>query len=167
MSENIERIDDALHKLQARVRNWERWEPHTPHCEVYNNSAIVVATASYVAVTFDTEADDLDGMHSLVSNTERVTILIPGIYHVDVGVALEVSAQPVGYRQLTLCKNAGAIATHIHAPAGTANYLTTSKTVRMAVGDYFKALVYQTSGGDLNTVKGEGATWMTVTFVGG
>ena len=105
-----------LQDIRRRLKNWEMYEPHTPHCECYNGSVIALASGSSTLITFDSEADDLDGMHSLTVNPGRVNILMPGIYHMDAGLAIDKAAG--GYRRISLRKNATVIARHAHYPSG-------------------------------------------------
>lgn len=64
-----------------------------PSCRVYNNAAIDPATSTWVALTFNAERWDSNGMHSVAADTSRITIPAGGggIYGIGGGAQLDTS----------------------------------------------------------------------------
>ena len=124
-----------------------------PMCRVYNNADQNVATATFTALTFNSERYDVGGMHSTTTNTSRITIPSGGggIYHV--GAAIRFASSTAGTtRLLRLYLNGTTYITGIETSyvGGTGDtQLSTSCDYKFAAGDYIEAVVFQNTGGIL------------------
>jgi hypothetical protein len=121
-------------------------------CRLWNNAAQSIPAATPTAITFNTEKWDTDGMHDLVSNTDRITCKTAGKYMV-VG-AIEFDTSGTGNRQLYIYLNGSAL--QIYAiewtpQASNSQLLTIFCAVDLAVNDYLQLKAYQNSGGPLDS----------------
>lgn len=121
-----------------------------PHCRVYNSSSISVANNTNVALTFNSERQDVGAMHSTSSNTGRITVTDAGFYRVGGGV--EFASNGTGRRSIAIRLNGATyIAAHsANADAAAAHQMTISTEYQFAATDYVELVVFQTSGGALN-----------------
>ena len=123
-----------------------------------------IADSTYVAVTWPTEDIDVNGYHSTVTNTSRITIPASyGGYYRFSWQQYVVSSAAV----LLLYKN-GARYTYESVPSGTPYCFTT--IAAGAVGDYFEVYLRQTSGssqtiGDENN-GAQGIVWFDCHYLG-
>jgi hypothetical protein len=67
-----------------------------PTCRVINESDIDPATSTWVTVDFDAERYDTDGMHSVVSNTSRLTAPSGGGGHYIIGANVKFDSSLAG-----------------------------------------------------------------------
>lgn len=66
--------------FDAGVRDPLNFLLDPPHCSVYANAAVSCASNTATLLTYDTETDDSDTMHSTSSNTGRVVYNTAGRY---------------------------------------------------------------------------------------
>lgn len=127
-----------------------------PACRLYNSVSISVANDSDVALTFNSEFYDPDGMHSTASNTSRITATIAGKYDLKACVAFDPDAD--GYRQAHFRIN-GVLSigldsrTSISGSPGLLTWVSISTDYALAAGDYVELIVRHTAGAALNVVK--------------
>jgi hypothetical protein len=124
-------------------------------CRLNNSAAQSIPNTTWTNLTFDHEEYDTDGMHSLVTNTDRITCVTAGKYLVLGFVYF--AANATGNRQLLLLKNGGS--TEIFSfegnPTASSGCLTNVYCIiELAVGDYLQLQAYQNSGGALNSLSG-------------
>lgn len=124
---------------------------------LYNTGTVSIPHAVVTPIPFDAERSDTDGLHSLVSNTDRITIVRTGRYFVEGHASFEDNS--VGFRALSIRWNAldpGAI---IGSPqklltiGGDIMPLQVFATWDFAAGDVIYLCAYQTSGGALNLAR--------------
>lgn len=103
----------------------------------------------------DWTVDNLDpwGMHDLLTDPNRLTILVPGTYIIGGLVAFDVSS--VGIRYLRVRLNgtttlAKSQFTAFGASGGAA--FSVSTIYSLSAGDYLEMSAYQNSGGSLNVI---------------
>lgn len=129
-----------------------------PHCNLRRTTTQSIATAGAgTAVSFDTEDVDTDmdgvGGHSTVTNPSRFTARYPGWYQVSGGAGWVNNA--TGKRAAWLSKNGTSIngSEQIGPASGTGATTVATRTieVQLATGDYIELIVFQDSGGALNT----------------
>ena len=117
---------------------------------VYNSGNISVADSSAVALTFDSERYDTDGIHSTVLNTGRLTCQTAGKYLISGNV--EFAANATGQRQLYI-RLGGATIIGFTQPsvisAVTGRYQV-STIYDLAASNYVELVVNQSSSGSLN-----------------
>lgn len=106
---------------------------------------------SFTALTFDTEQYDNNGMHSLLSNLNRITIQTAGEYLIE--GFINWTANGTGIRSLKITKNSGlTLLSEIDSSnIGSANsmYMQITAKAKLAVNDYIELYVYQNSGAAL------------------
>ena len=123
-----------------------------------------VPNNTQTAVEFDTEAFDTDGFHDNAVNNVRLTVPSgkAGKYHI--GGSSGLAANATGARQLSIRLNGTTyLAMFAMVGASGSSFRAVVDTVYdLAVGDYVELMMFQTSGGALNTVNAEGLPnfWM-------
>lgn len=85
--------DDAILVPDSGESTGLAWQIQ-PAVRVYNSGNIDPATSSWVVLTFDSERFDTDAMHSVVSNTGRLTVPANGDGLYLIGGCIEV--EPTG-----------------------------------------------------------------------
>lgn len=123
-------------------------------CGLRNSADISISSASSTVVTFDTEDFDTDTMHSLVSNTGRITFTTAGRYWVYFEALF--NAHATGIRQARLRLNGATQISDVQLPNnGSATGMTvfTGAFIDAVANDYVEALVEQNSGGALSLVQ--------------
>jgi hypothetical protein len=127
-----------------------------PFCRAYNSAAILVATATSTALTFNSERFDNAGMHSTVSNTSRITVPAGGAGQYLFGGSVAFAGNATGQRVIEIMVNGTTLITRKTALGLSADEcgMETVTMYPMAVGDYVELRVYQNSGGNLNVVVG-------------
>lgn len=150
-----------------------------PACRVTRTTQQTLANATLYALNFTASATyDTDGM---VGATKTfVTINTPGIYMVSAGVGfgaviagartlyLRVNPTLTGSGDATTATGGTAIGGVLLTGTGSTTTETTLSVTgcyNFVAGDKISALVYQASGGNLNT-DNSGGTFMSVTWVG-
>jgi hypothetical protein len=123
-----------------------------PSCRVYNDASISVNDSASTALTFNTERWDNNNIHSLSTNTDRLTCRKSGKYQICGNVAF--AANATGIRQLHIKLNGSTILALSQKDAVAGGVLGTvialSTQYVLDSGDYVQLLVYQNSGGALN-----------------
>lgn len=123
-----------------------------PYCFVYQATAQSVPNNVDTLITFDTEIDDNDTMHSTGVNTGRVVFTTAGLY--EVRASLMWASNATGVRQIMIRQGAagsavGGTALDYHF-AGAVNGLGTRNeilyTERFTAGQYVEMFGKQTSG---------------------
>jgi hypothetical protein len=121
-------------------------------CHLTHSASQSLANSTVVALTWDTESADDDGMHD-PSTPTIITAPLAGIYRIVGQVCFDANA--TGWRQLALRRN-GAYVREIVLPAvSTAGVRTTlmlATEIGAAVGDQFELIAVQASGTTLNVL---------------
>ena len=143
----------------ARIlRGYERRLSHLERLEqgglglgarVFNSAAQTIANLAFVALTFDSERFDTDGIHSAAPNPERLTAQTAGIY--DIWGGVQWVSNNVGVRDLLIHLNGATTIAYERTPASGESHGTISTIYELAQGDFVRFLVLQTSGGNLDT----------------
>jgi hypothetical protein len=139
-----------------------------PAARVYNTASQSIATATFVALTFNSERFDTDSMHSTVTNTGRLTATTAGIYLAGGNILF--AANATGVRGLGIRGNGVTLlalqATNARTD-GAGTYLSVSTLYQFSAGDYVELVAWQNSGSALNSTVESGNTpefWAT--FIG-
>lgn len=124
-----------------------------PHCSIFESTAQSVATSTETDLTSNEERSDIGGMHSSVSNTERITVPSGegGLY--TIAAVVNFAANATGFRQLLFRVNNTTNYDAFALPnngAGAATIFGTSRSLVLAAGDFVTCRVFQNSGGALN-----------------
>lgn len=132
------------------------WLTVKPACRVRQTVVQSIPNSAYTAITYDAEDYDNDGMHSTSTNTSRITCVTPGRYIIVAADSVAVSATGIRIIQVrtTLAASGTRVGASLLVPAqGTTNAdLSTAWSDYLFAGDYFEAILFQNSGGALNTV---------------
>jgi hypothetical protein len=118
---------------------------------VYNSATQSIANTTTTALTFDSERYDNGGLHSITSNTSRLTAQKAGKYYIWASVQLAGNA--TGTRNLTLRRNGTTgIANLQRQGLASPPFTETISTVaHLAAADYVEVTLYQDSGVSLST----------------
>lgn len=133
-------------------------EPFDAHlgnsaCRVYNNADQVIGTGAWTVLTLNSERYDTDGIHDTVTNNSRLTCKTVGIYAIcanGVFAANATGSRYVGIR-LNGATYIGRTGGGANATAGHGTDLMVATQYQFAVNDYVEMMVYQNSGGNLNS----------------
>lgn len=150
-------LNDALSTIVKRLRALEQWresilEPTNSCCLLAQKSAQSIPNRATTAILWKTEERDLDGLHDGV-NTDRITILVPGVYVVS-GHVYYAPAARGGQRTLLIYDGATPIAGHTHNAETAAGYISVATQYTCAAADILRLYFYQDSGGALNVQLG-------------
>lgn len=150
----------------SQVRDTGNFFLNTPHAILRETAAQSIATSTDVAVTFSIEDADTDSGHSTVSNTSRYTAVTAGTFKVDCSGA--VVANATGRVELHIRTNGTTdlCQTSQNNSAATAAHLAIGTEVFLNVGDYIEMILWQNSGGALNTSIAKGNPRMAVRWMG-
>lgn len=127
------------------------------YCNVYNSANISIPNNSWTVLTFDSEQSDVSNMHSQVSNTNRITLPVAGFYLY--GACVGFASNATGVRYSAIQVNGSTILRNYGPNLGASYnvYQTLSSGYYFAANDYLTLLVYQNSGGALNSVATAGS----------
>jgi hypothetical protein len=122
-------------------------------CSLYISAGQSIANTSIDTLTWTAEQYDPIGMHSTVTNPERVIAPMAGLYRVTVRVRYLANA--TGVRMCRVTKNGTTNViweenTNPPSDGTSPSTLNLSFTVQLAAADYLIARCYQTSGGALS-----------------
>ena len=117
---------------------------------VYNSAGETTTNESALSLTFDSERYDNGGLHSTISNTDRLTAQKAGKYLIWGNITWMANA--TGYRRVRIFLNVGTeIATDVrwgNALLSLSQQITT--VYHLAAADYVRLLADQSSGGNLD-----------------
>lgn len=134
-----------------------------PSCRVGKSVGQSVADSAETAITFDVETGstlvDNDAMHSISSNTHRITATRTGMY--VCGATITGLSNNVGKRFMRIKRNGStSLAVDVRAGAGGVDLTTISTLARMAVGDYL-SVTWEQNSGVTQTISAESNFWAT------
>jgi len=146
----IDEIARRIGALEKWTREHAAFEPTNSTCQVYIKGAQAIATGVGQDVLFDGEEYDPDELHSLVGNTDRITIIVPGVYTLSAWGVWAVN--DTGTERLRITVNNVAVAGQsVNTSVQTIELdISVSREHLMAAGDIVRLQAYQTSGGDLD-----------------
>ncbi len=124
-----------------------------PGCRSKRSNSQSVNNAALTGLLFTTDIEDPDGFHSTSTNTDRFLPTYPGLYAVKYTAGFVFNA--TGFRSAWLELNGTTPAGgYEEMPAGGGvSVMSGAEHVRFnGTTDYLRLVVFQTSGGALNTV---------------
>lgn len=150
-------------QLNTQIVQAGNFDLARPYCNAYNSAGVSTATGVFTLVPFDSELEDNDGMHSVGSNTSRMTCVTPGLFSLSACSSWPTGT--TGERGLQLRLNAAGsnsggtlLTTRSAAPQpSTGNYNFPELNIFYRynnVGDYLELFVRQQSGGTVTTATG-------------
>lgn len=118
----------------------------------FHNASQSIANGTSTALLLNSERYDTQGLHSVTTNTNRLTALIEGVYLI--GASVRFVANTTGIRTLAIRLNGANViaAQHLHTPT-TETHLSVTTLYRLSVDDYVEMVVHQTSGGSLSVMR--------------
>lgn len=120
-----------------------------------------IPNATLTEVAWTSESFDNAGLHSLVTNTGRVTTTVAGKYLLMVTVNF--AANATGFRDLVLnVSGSQALSMETAPSASAATGMQLNGLVSVTAGQYFTVSVYQNSGGALDL----SSCWFSGMWVG-
>ena len=158
MPDVVQTIIDGVNDLRRRVGRLERLEYGYTNvgARVWKKAAFSHnSSGSFMAITFDEERFDTDGMHSTTTNTERLTVVTPGTYAIS--GHLTFAGNAVGYRQIAI-RLGGSTYLAVHSTlsvgANDSTNLSIATVYNLAATEYVELCAWQDSGGTLAIAAG-------------
>lgn len=121
-----------------------------PSARVYNSAAISITSGTLTALTFDTERYDNDAIHSVTTNTGRLTCVTAGRYVITGSV--EFTAGAGTYRLLEVLLNGATIISSLRVPPPSSGLtrLSIATQYNLAATDYVELRVQHDVGSAIN-----------------
>lgn len=120
-----------------------------PNVHLTNNAGTSIANATATDLTWNTERQDTDTMHSTVTNPERITFTTAGLYQVRASVLF--AANATGLREIWIENEAGTILSYtvVTPVSGDRTSLHLNFTRQFTAASWIKLRVRQSSGAAL------------------
>ena len=146
----MEEIARRIGYLEKWVREHAAFEPTNSTCIVYQKGGTFpIPNAAATTITFDGDQYDPDDLHSTVANTDRITILVPGVYVLSANGTFEVAAGT--WRVVYITVNAAVVISQSGDASGVfGERLSATGQQRLAAGDIIRMQAFQNSGGQIN-----------------
>lgn len=128
-------------------------------CLVNNSAPVTCANNTEKLLTWNTEVYDTDNIHNVSTNTSRLTVPA-GVTRVRIYAGVSWTPNDVGSRIIySKMNNSFFVGNPIVRQLATNDSWSNlvSPPLAVAAGDYFELFAIQTSGGNLDTVSGNGA----------
>lgn len=137
-------------------------------CSLTQSGAQTISNTTQTDLLFANETFDTDGYHSTSSNTNRITIPSGKSGYFLVTARTAFAANTTGTRINWIIKNGTTEISTVYAGAAVSDNtsVVTSAIVSLVAGDYITLNVYQTSGGNLNTVTDQFKTNFAIQYLG-
>lgn len=150
----------------------------TPRCYAYSSVAQSIPNTTGTAIDMTSEVYDIvqagdSGSHGGVTNPSRIQIRTTGKY--EITGQIQFASNATGIRTAQVRMNAAGnvasgtlLSTNQQAPLTGASTSVTLPVVEVALTDtdYVEMFATQTSGGALNTVSGQGTTFLRIKLTG-
>jgi len=143
-------ITQRLAAVERWIRTHASWETSNSTCQVYVKGPQTLPTGASTVVTFAGEEYDPDDLHSTTVNTDRITVIVAGVYAMSGNGVWE--ANDTGTRRLDITVGGTSVAGQsvFMAAETLAASISVARQKELAVGDIVRLEGYQTSGGDLD-----------------
>lgn len=142
-----------------------------PSVRVYHSATQALSNSTATNVVFDTDVYDRWGMHNTSTNTNRLTVQVPGIYIIS--ASLEFAVNATGQRAYSILQFNSSDVERTNLAGGSVDAPAAVLGTRMAtvttslvadVGDYFVLDAFQNSGGDLDITAATAALQLFCSF---
>lgn len=136
-------------KIQNGAVTSAKFAAH-PAARAYNSAALSISNNAETALTFDSERFDTSNLHSVSTNTSRMTAPVNGIYVITANVSW--AANATGIRRVFLRWNASSNIAYSQVSATSASVTAqnVATVYSLAASEYVEVFVLQTSGSALN-----------------
>lgn len=137
-------------------------------CMLINSANISISNASQTTLTWDTEEIDVDGYHSTVTNTGRITIPTGKTGKFLVSFQLRYSPSSTGRRIGYIYKNGTTElwSSQVNGTATNDTVFTGTYVISLAAADYLECRTYQNSGGALDVQGPAPYSYFSATYLG-
>ena len=137
-----------------------------PVVSAYQTVAQTIPSGIVTPITMDAELVDTDNVHSLVTNTSRLTIVTAGRYRIIGQTSYPANA--TGLRSLRLAKSGTlqSINRVLNNGASVGVYMQVYDEIACVVGDYLELHAEQTSGVGLALLTGFDTTFLKARWCG-
>lgn len=157
----------ALMNAQVRDNMTFLWTAHA--ARVYRTANQSITTTTLTLITWDAEDFDSDTIHSITTNTSRLTVPsgLAGVWSFHAQIEFQANAS--GLRELHLVKNGStdiAVATIAATSSGVCS-IDLQSLAQLAVTDYVEVKVQQTSGSTLTVDLGISKSFFECVWIGG
>lgn len=134
-----------------------------PSCNAYDSGVTSVGNATWTVLDADSERWDTDGMHSLVTNTSRITIQTTGKYEASAMAEYATGGTGLG-RGIRFLVNGTTTyyAQIVHGPTGVPARVQGSRRIELTAGDHLQTQAWHDIGSTQNVELHE----FTVEFLG-
>lgn len=134
--------------------------------KAYQAAAQTLTSGATTAITLGAESFDSIGMHSTTVNPSRLTVPTgyDGIWRIT--AQMRFASHASGDLIAVISQNATTMAFEDKPPTGGTTTLSVSAVLAAVEGDYFEIRGLQSTGSDVDTVEGEGVTWLVAEFLG-
>lgn len=123
--------------------------PYTEGTRVYHSAHQSIDNITWTPLAFNSERYDTDEIHDPVTNNSRLTCKTPGKYLIVAHLEFQPNATGIRVANITL-DTVTLIVRKVSLPPSTDNCsLNLSTIVDMALNQYVRVIVYQSSGGNL------------------
>ena len=122
------------------------YQANGPCCRVYHNANQSLADNAQASLLFNSERFDPTGMHSTVTNTNRITFADAGVYVVSACFEIAAAADYLSTYCGILLNGATFIALDVkgtHADAAVAPGFVTTTIYKFAAADYVEVKAFQ------------------------
>lgn len=145
-----QQLQDSFEDISLRFPVGVQDVGNRPSCRVYNNAAISINNTTLTALTFNSERydDPINAMHSVSSNTGRITVVVPGVYTIGASIAWDSNA--TGDRLIGIQLNGSTILDQRRQATTTTSEQGVNTQYRLVATDFLEVVVRQSSGGALN-----------------
>jgi hypothetical protein len=117
---------------------------------VYDSANQSIVSGTYTTITFDSERFDTDGIHSVVSNTDRLTAQRDGVYLISATIRFATNSTGIRWVGIRLNGTAYIVIADQNATSGYSTRITLTTLYELSTDDYVDLRVWQNSGGALN-----------------
>ena len=160
-------------QLNTHIRDNLDFLHSKDHVSVYQSSNQTISDSTYTNITFDSEHFDSNSMHSTSTATARLKCNSDGLYLCVFKVQFETNT--TGIRRVQLRENAagssvGGTGRGIWNGPGLASEDTViagSRLLRLVDTDYVELFAWQSSGGNLDVLGGQGSTFFQLMQLAG
>lgn len=124
-------------------------------CSISKSADQLIPKITWTKVLWDVEDDDLNGMHSVVSNTERITFIKPGKY--AVGFQIKLATSKDTQVDVVVIKNGTTelLSTCMMSPRDDFTMcIGIKRSFNFVVDDYVEIQVYHNNADDKNLLAG-------------
>lgn len=159
--------------LNSNIRNGYLYQlQNKPYARGHSNADTVVGTGAWTPINF--QLQDFDGADNTFSVSNRMDIVVPGLYLVTGGVVWNTNATGGRAMRFTITPASGGAAVPqigikscqaAETSGGMPTALTMTRLLYFAVGDVLRIEGFQTSGVNLNTKSGDESSALQVLFM--